>query len=217
MHIGSIIGVVALVSVVVILKFVLTILKQKPSTFPYESAGILLSPAERSFFGVLEQALGNTYRIFCKVRLADVLSVKKGAANWQTAFNRIQSKHLDFVICNPADFSILLAIELDDQSHEKPSRQERDDFVDKALETAGVRLVRFTAKRSYSIQEIQNALTNDNATKTVESPVPTSNEPFCPNCGGKMTKRVAKSGANAGKEFWGCSIYPKCKGIVEIR
>ena len=36
--------------------------------------------------------------------------------------------------------------------------------------------------------------------------------PQCPTCGGPMVKRVARRGANAGKAFWGCAKYPKCRG-----
>lgn len=34
----------------------------------------------------------------------------------------------------------------------------------------------------------------------------------CPKCGGEMVRRVAKNGANVGKEFWGCVAYPRCWG-----
>jgi hypothetical protein len=37
--------------------------------------------------------------------------------------------------------------------------------------------------------------------------------PACPSCGAAMVRRVAKRGANSGREFWGCSRYPACKGI----
>lgn len=39
--------------------------------------------------------------------------------------------------------------------------------------------------------------------------------PSCPVCNSSMQKRVAKRGANIGKEFWGCSQFPKCRGVVE--
>ena len=39
-----------------------------------------------------------------------------------------------------------------------------------------------------------------------------SDAPLCPKCGKPMIKRVAKKGANAGKEFWSCSTYPNCDG-----
>jgi hypothetical protein len=34
----------------------------------------------------------------------------------------------------------------------------------------------------------------------------------CPLCSGTMVLRAAKKGNNAGKSFWGCSNYPRCKG-----
>ena len=43
-----------------------------------------------------------------------------------------------------------------------------------------------------------------------------SGDPSCPKCGSAMQKRAAKKGANAGNEFWGCSCFPKCRGIVKI-
>jgi restriction system protein len=38
----------------------------------------------------------------------------------------------------------------------------------------------------------------------------------CPVCRSTMQKRTAKRGANAGNEFWGCSQYPKCRGVISI-
>jgi len=43
-----------------------------------------------------------------------------------------------------------------------------------------------------------------------------SASPFCPKCNNAMVKRTAKQGPNAGKEFWGCSQYPKCKSVIAI-
>lgn len=36
---------------------------------------------------------------------------------------------------------------------------------------------------------------------------------ICPRCGKKMVLRTAKKGENAGKQFWGCSGFPKCRYI----
>jgi ATP-dependent DNA helicase RecQ len=36
----------------------------------------------------------------------------------------------------------------------------------------------------------------------------------CPKCGAEMELRMAKKGPNAGKQFWGCSKYPICRGIL---
>lgn len=37
--------------------------------------------------------------------------------------------------------------------------------------------------------------------------------PACPKCGSPMVQRVAKTGVNTGRTFWGCSTFPACRGI----
>jgi len=50
-------------------------------------------------------------------------------------------------------------------------------------------------------------------TLRVEQRAQKENAPACPDCGKPMAKRKAKTGANAGQAFWGCTGYPQCKGI----
>jgi len=38
--------------------------------------------------------------------------------------------------------------------------------------------------------------------------------PDCPQCGKTLVLRTAKTGRNAGKQFWGCSGYPECRGTL---
>ncbi len=40
--------------------------------------------------------------------------------------------------------------------------------------------------------------------------------PLCPVCGSGMRLRTAKSGKNAGSQFWGCTQYPNCCGTREV-
>lgn len=126
----------------------------------YEKVACLLSPAERSFFAVLEQAVGGHFRLFTKVRVADILRVKNGVSGGarQSAFNAISSKHVDFLACRPDDLSIAFAIELDDASHQREGARQRDEVKDSALATGGVPVFRFTARRAYVVQEIKDAL-----------------------------------------------------------
>ncbi|WP_151445802.1 restriction endonuclease [Lacisediminimonas profundi] len=37
-------------------------------------------------------------------------------------------------------------------------------------------------------------------------------EPLCPICASAMVSRTARKGVNAGREFWGCTGYPACRG-----
>lgn len=41
-------------------------------------------------------------------------------------------------------------------------------------------------------------------------------EPACPRCKGRMIRRTARRGQNAGHEFWGCSRFPACHGTREL-
>jgi four helix bundle suffix protein len=45
---------------------------------------------------------------------------------------------------------------------------------------------------------------------------PTDLIPNCPRCRKPMVLRTAKTGKNAGRQFWGCSDYPNCKGAVDV-
>lgn len=93
---------------------------------PYLKTRALLTPAERSFLGVLDQALGNEFRVMGKVRVADVLSVRSGMnrSAWQQAFNKISAKHFDFLLCNPNDLSVFVDIEL--RAIRQPSQTKAD-------------------------------------------------------------------------------------------
>ena len=49
-----------------------------------------------------------------------------------------------------------------------------------------------------------------------EKEIGSGDPPQCPECGSDMVLRTARKGSNAGKQFWGCSNYPRCKAIVDI-
>lgn len=125
---------------------------------PYESRDYLLTRAERSLYGVLDNILDSNYIIFAKVRMSDVLKVRKGAEKWQSHFNRIQSKHVDFLLCDSDRVRPVCAIELDDSSHGKKRRRKRDKDVDAFFESAGLPLVRIPAQESYNTKRVYAAL-----------------------------------------------------------
>jgi ssDNA-binding Zn-finger/Zn-ribbon topoisomerase 1 len=201
-------------------------------SFPYEKQAALFTPAERSFFGLLEQAVGNEYRIFGKIRLADVVSVRRGLSSGdrQRAQNRINAKHLDFVLCNKGDLSLACCIELDDKSHAQKKTQDRDQLLENVMKAASVPLIRVKAQTGYNVQTVRNEVEKATGRKVVdegniseakteivnEVPVTKGAAKLCPNCSSAMTRRRATKGEHAGKEFWGCVNYPKCKTIIPV-
>lgn len=145
------------------------------SSLPYEGRGTLLTKGEAAFFGPLQEAVGVEFQIMCKVRVADVLTCSD--ADWRRGFGgAISQKHLDFVLCEPRTTRIILAIELDDRSHDAPHRQRRDRFLNDTLQAAGIRLLRVKARAQYSadiIRLLVNAALGRPRTASVQPP-PTS-------------------------------------------
>jgi len=70
----------------------------------------------------------------------------KGSESRQSHQNRVQSKHVDFVICDRATIRPLVAVELDDSSHARIGAGVPDEFVDAALTAATLPLVRVLAQ-----------------------------------------------------------------------
>lgn len=117
----------------------------------------LFTPAERAFLAALEEAVGQEYRIFGKVRIADVLTPRAQPFTraHQVAFNRVSAKHLDFVLCDRTELTPVAAIELDDRSHARRDRIRRDELVDGACADARLPLVRQSARGRYDPEEIR--------------------------------------------------------------
>ena len=119
-----------------------------PAGYTYALRDDFLSPAEASFFHVLRVAVAEEYLIFPKVRLADLVFPPRQEGQ-HGAWQRINRKHIDFVLCAPRTLRPLVALELDDRSHRRPDRLERDAFVDRVFADAGLPLVHVPARRSY--------------------------------------------------------------------
>ena len=115
---------------------------------PYGKRDEFLSAAEISFYHVLKGLLDCRHSLNCKIRLGDLVYVKRPHEN-RGAINRINRKHVDFVICRADTMEPMLCIELDDKSHHRQDRRERDKLVDAVFEAAGLPLLHIPAARGY--------------------------------------------------------------------
>ena len=187
-------------------------------TLPYRLRDDFLSNAELSFYKTLEQALGGQATISAKVNLADLFFVARPNEN-QGYRNKIDRKHVDFLICDSTTMKPLYGIELDDSSHSKQKRIERDKFVDSVFETAGLPLIRIKAARTYDINELKKILDQQLSVEPKPSKLSLENTdeaPNCSKCGEKMVERTSTKGGNKGNRFWGCKNFPKCRETVGI-
>src|SRR5688500_2696654 len=110
-----------------------------------------------AFYRVLVRALPPGLVICPKVRLADLINCPGDA--WRQGFGgRISGKHVDFVLADADTLAIRMAVELDDRSHQRSDRRERDAFVDHALEAASIPIVRVPAAAKYDVRKITERL-----------------------------------------------------------
>ena len=191
---------------------------------PFRQRDNFLPAAELSFFHVLKQVTGSHFHVCAKVRISDLLYVVQRRSNMGHA-NRIDRKHVDFVLCDPKTMQPALIIELDDSSHQRKDRQERDQLVDAAFAAAELTILHVPCQRNYAPEELKQQIRDalDSAQTSDESPPPvaevaesTSQVPQCPKCNIAMVERTASRGSNKGKRFWACPSYPECRKIIAI-
>jgi hypothetical protein len=188
---------------------------------PYRLRDDFLSPAERSFHTVLVAAANSRFVVCPKVNLADVFFVAKPNEN-KGARGRIAQKHVDFLLCDPGTMQPRLGVELDDSSHARADRQERDAFVDSVFRDAGLRLVHVPVRAAYNVTEIVQLLGAEPlgvaAAPAVEptAVAPSSSAPLCPKCGVPMVLRTSGRGDTRGSQFYGCVNYPRCRETVPL-
>ena len=155
-----VVAVLAIAIIALIAAVLYTVLSKASARWPYRKSEHLLTLAERSFFGVLGQATDDDLYIFAKVRLSDLFWLPQNTRDRQRYFNRIQSKHVDFVLCDRATTEPRLLIELDDSSHRRAARQSRDAFLDQAASQAGLPILRVPVKHSYSVAELRQVISS---------------------------------------------------------
>lgn len=123
---------------------------------PFYRQKYLLTPSEKRFYNILRQVVA-PHSVLAKVRLADVVHADERHRFWQTNFNKICSKHIDFLICDAA-LSPIIAVELDDSSHQLRDRAARDRVVNRILKSASFPILRVQVRRTYDPADIEKRL-----------------------------------------------------------
>lgn len=118
----------------------------------------IMTDTEVLFFDRLKDALPD-YHIFVQVQLSRIIAGNSDdAAERRFWFNRICRQSVDYVIVDSDAQTTLVAIELDDWTHNSKARQKADDKKDKALASAGIPIVRFHAERLPTTAMIRHEL-----------------------------------------------------------
>lgn len=125
---------------------------------PYKKK-YLLTKNEWAFYKSLKPIADELgYSILAKIRVADLVEVTaKDRSEWQRYFNKVNKKHIDFVLAKPENLQIVLLIELDDNTHNE-TQQQRDEFIDSLYKQTGYNLLRVRGTGELK-EKVINALT----------------------------------------------------------
>ncbi len=138
---------------------------QEKVQYQYKQKQYLMTYVENKCYHAIVQAVQDKYFVFPQVHLSAFIDHKVEGQNWKSAFRHINQKSVDFVLCDKHYISPKLAIELDDKTHERPDRIDRDGEVERVLQQAGLPLLRLENGNGFNSTEIAQkieALLNTN-------------------------------------------------------
>jgi very-short-patch-repair endonuclease len=155
---SSFIGLLILVAIIVFIKSILSENGQnKPKIYQYTARTSPMTKAETEFFFKLDRVAGSKYYVFPQMHLSSILDHRVKGQEWKHAFSHINGKSVDYVLCDKTTLLPTYAIELDDYTHDRPKRKERDYEVNRMLHYAGIPLLRVKNMHA-SDDELINAL-----------------------------------------------------------
>jgi hypothetical protein len=192
---------------------------------PYTARRQLFSPTEQLLLTALEQALSQQpYKILGKVRLAEVLTIVPGLKpqEQRLAAERINQKHLDFVIYHAHTSAILGVVLLDKPDQDKLDVQMHKKFIAAALAAAQIPILHIpTTKKGYHVEVLRQLLNRALCMRLPKpTPLPTTKalttKALCPTCGAGLKKVKINKGQYTGRQVWVCTHYPQCKTVFPI-
>jgi len=144
----------------IIIAFVLfVIFGQKPKAkYQYKLKSSIMTSSEFDFFKMLMSAVGDRYNVFPQIHLDAILNNKVYGQSWFGAFRHINEKSVDFLLCDKINAKPLLAIELDDRSHEREDRRGRDQEVERILRDVNLPLLRIKDNKNLTKEELLRIL-----------------------------------------------------------
>lgn len=126
----------------------------KNNSLSYIKNDYLLTKTELNFYRELVKITNELNLIvFPKIRLADIFKY-----NELKDFNKIKSKHIDFLLCDKSNCKIRLAIELDDYSHNTNKALKNDNFKNEIFKQTNLPLIRIKVNSKYNIEEIKEKI-----------------------------------------------------------
>ena len=143
--------VIAVVALLITAIIVLSVKHFSTKQVTYEKKATLLTPTEKRYYSEFCSILGNSYVVLPQINLASVIN--KTSPGYRTELFR----NVDFGIFD-RDLRPLILIEINDATHLREDRAERDESVRKICKKARIPLITFWTKDGIDRDEIIHTL-----------------------------------------------------------
>lgn len=131
---------------------------QSVKEYNYYLRDSILTPKEQAFYEVLLKITNaEKHCILSQVSLIEIFQPTRD--NYWGSKGKIQHLHIDFLLCRKRDLHPILAIELDDKSHQKAKRSARDEFLDALFANFKLNLLHVPAADSYHPKQLASMIT----------------------------------------------------------
>ena len=140
----------------------------KKSQYKYYAKSYVMTSRENECFKILNEIFSSKWFVVPQVHLSALLDYRVKGQNWNAAFRHINGKSVDFVLIGKESYKVICAIELDDSTHSKPDRIERDVEIERMFKEAGIPLARISKFESMTKPEIAKVVTDAINAKSVQ-------------------------------------------------
>ena len=132
----------------------------KKAQYRYYAKPYVMTSRENECFKILNEIFSSKWFVVPQVHLSALLDYRVKGQNWNAAFRHINGKSVDFVLIGKESYKVICVIELDDSTHSKPDRIERDVEIERMFKEAKIPLARISKFESMTKPELAKAITD---------------------------------------------------------
>lgn len=124
--------------------------------YEYSRKKEFITKSEKEFYKILSELAGDKYYIFPQIHLSALFKNDTVGRYHKLAFQIINRRSVDYVLCDKGTLEPVYAVELDDYTHNSARVIKRDNDINELFAKSNLPLVRFKDYKNLSKQDIED-------------------------------------------------------------
>ena len=127
----------------------------RPKDFPYRKKEYLLNAKGYQTFNTINKIVGSNFYVFPKVNLSKLVLISNTVKNFNTHIKRLKEFNVDFIICNSNDYSIEMAILIENPAKQKTVSKNE---LNQILNSANIKFITLQSNKNYDFNELRSLI-----------------------------------------------------------